>query len=74
MQNQLKESFLSGYNEGYKHGEEDGIMDVKFKVLVKLAAHTDLDDQLILKVLEKEGEENYIDALKQVREKQNEQK
>ena len=49
-------------------------MDAKFGVLVKLAVHTDLDDQTILKVLDKEEEENYIDALKQVRKKQSENK
>jgi hypothetical protein len=74
IQNHLKDSYLSGYREGHQNGYEDGIMDAKFRVLVKLAVHTDLDDHIILKVLEKEGEENYTDALKQVRKKQSEQK
>ncbi|RDW18786.1 hypothetical protein [Oceanobacillus chungangensis] len=74
LQNQLKESYLTGYNDGHQNGVEDGLMDAKFKMLVKLAVHTDLEDQVILKVLEKEDNENYIDALKQLRKKQQEQK
>ncbi|WP_033829724.1 hypothetical protein [Bacillus andreraoultii] len=69
IQNQLKDSYLTGYREGHQNGNEDGTMDAKLRVLVKLAIHTDLDDHIILK-MEKEGEENHIDALKQVRKKQ----
>lgn len=60
MQIQLKESFLSGYSEGHQNGFDEGIMETKLKMLVKLAVHTDLDDQIIY-------------ALKQVRKKQKEQ-
>lgn len=74
LQNQIKDSYFAGYSDGHQNGYEDGTMDAKFKVLVKLAVHTELDDQLILRVLDKEGEDNYIDALKQVRKKQSEQK
>ncbi|MEH7248735.1 hypothetical protein V7114_18325 [Neobacillus niacini] len=73
LQNQLKESFLVGYSEGHQNGFQDGIVEAKLNTLVKLAVHTDLADQVILKVLEKEGEVNYIDALNQIRKKQNEQ-
>jgi len=74
IQNQIKDSYLTGYSEGHQNGSEDGKTEAKFRILVKLAVHTDLDDQVILKVLEKEGEENYIDALKQIRKKQIEEK
>lgn len=74
MQNQLQESFVFGYNEGIRNGVADGVMEAKLKKLVKLVVQINLEDQIILKVLEKEEDKNFIDALKQVRKKQSEQK
>lgn len=38
--------------------------------MVKLAVHTNLDDTIILKVVEKENDGDYIKSLKDIREKQ----
>ncbi|HWJ80286.1 MAG TPA: hypothetical protein VNR61_19665 [Niallia sp.] len=73
MKNQLKESFHYGYKIGRQNGFDDGLVEVKLKTMVKLAVHTDLDDQTILKVLEREDDNNFIDSLKQIRRKQSEQ-
>ncbi len=73
LQNQLKENFFAGYREGYENGYDNGIIDAKLKMLVKLALHTDLSDNEILEILEKEGEQHFVDALKEIRQKQSTQ-
>lgn len=47
------DSFNTGYHSGYKNGHFEGITDVKLKLMVKLSVHTNLDDTLILKGMEK---------------------
>jgi hypothetical protein len=70
IQHQFKNVFFTGYAQGHENGYDSGIMDVKMKLMVKLAVHTDLDDNTILKVLEKEQDEGYIKALNEIRERQ----
>jgi len=72
LQNQLKEIFFAGYAKGHEDGYFNGITDAKLKMMVKLVVHTDLTDNEILKVLE-EDVQHFIDALREVRQKQNEQ-
>lgn len=70
IQNQFKDTFFTAYVQGHKNGYDSGIMDAKMKMMVKLAIHTDLDNNTILKVLEKEQDDGYVKALNEIREKQ----
>lgn len=73
IQNQIKDTFFTGYYAGYENGHFDGITDAKLKMMVKLAVHTNLNDDTILIVLEKENEEHFLKALSEIREKQKNQ-
>lgn len=70
IQNQLRDTFFTGYQVGYENGHFDGITDAKLKMMVKLAVHKNFDDNTILKVLEKENEKDYVKALNEIRQKQ----
>lgn len=70
IQNQFKDTFFTAYAQGHENGYDSGRMDEKMKVMVKLAVHTDLSDNTILKVLEKEQDDGYVEALNKIREKQ----
>ncbi len=70
IQNQLKDTFFTAYAQGHEYGYGSGISETKIKMMVKLAVHTNLNDDSILKVLEKENEEHFIKALSEIREKQ----
>ncbi|WP_080848675.1 hypothetical protein [Cytobacillus gottheilii] len=69
--NQLKDTFFTAYAQGHKNGYDSGIIDAKIKLMVKLAVHTNLNDDMILKVLE--NEEHFVKALSEIREKQKNQ-
>ncbi|WP_161878720.1 hypothetical protein [Alkalibacterium sp. MB6] len=68
--NQLKDTFFTAYAQGHGNGYDSGIIDEKMKLMVKLAVHTNLNDDMILKVLEKENEEHFVKALSVIRVKQ----
>jgi hypothetical protein len=70
---QLKENFFSGYSAGHEDGYHAGMTNEKLKMMVKLAVHTNLDDNQILKILERENEDHFILSLREIREKQKNQ-
>ncbi len=68
--NSIKNAFNSGFKAGNESGEFNGELKAKMKLVISLIKFTDLDDDVICKIVEKEvTNAKWTEFIKETREK-----